>query len=144
MAYADDSLNVNRMNAKEGGAQPCMHDTIYKGKTIYMTKIVRTPTGERVKIPRGLIDVLKQRGCYVRKMKVDQMREVLAKHPDFMNEKNKLEYLLHSHGHACLFIPKFHCEINPIERCWSQAKRYTRAYCTYNNHRIKTKCCACS
>lgn len=97
-----------------------------------MTKIVRKQTGERVKIPRGLIDVLKQRGCYAPKMKVDEMREVLSKHPDFVNEKNKLENLLHSHGHACLFIPKFHCEMNPIARCWSQAKRYTRAYCTYN------------
>ena len=26
-------------------------------------------------------------------------------------------------------FPKFHCELNPIERCWSQSKRYTRAYC---------------
>ena len=30
-----------------------------------------------------------------------------------------------------LFIPKYHCELNPIERCWSQAKRYTRAHCNY-------------
>ena len=44
MAYSDDALNVNRMNAKEGGSQPCMHDTTYNGKTIYMTKIVRKPT----------------------------------------------------------------------------------------------------
>lgn len=132
MAYADDALNVNKMNAKEGGAQPCMHDTTYKGKTIYMTKIVRKPTGERVRIPRGLIDVLTQRGCYAPKMKVDEMRELLGNHPDFKNEKNKLEYFLHGQGHACLFIPKFHCETNPIERCWAQAKRYTRAYCNYN------------
>ena len=25
----------------------------------------------------------------------------------------------------------YHCEVNPIERCWFQAKRYTRAYCNY-------------
>ena len=30
-----------------------------------------------------------------------------------------------------MFIPKFHCELNPIERVWSQSKRYTRAYCDY-------------
>ena len=34
MAYADDSLNVHRMNIKEGGSQPLMHDTIYNGKHI--------------------------------------------------------------------------------------------------------------
>ena len=34
MAYADDSLNVHRMNIKEGGSQPLMHDTIYNVKHI--------------------------------------------------------------------------------------------------------------
>ena len=97
-----------------------------------MTKLARNQTGDYVRVPRGMIDVLKQRGRYHPKMKVDDMREELAKHHDFRDEKNKLEYFLHEHGHACLFIPKFHCEINPIERCWSQAKRYTRAYCSYN------------
>ena len=26
---------------------------------------------------------------------------------------------------SCTFIPKFHCELNLIERVWSQSKRYT-------------------
>ena len=34
MAYADDALNVHRMNIKEGGSQPLMHDTIYNDKHI--------------------------------------------------------------------------------------------------------------
>ena len=50
-AYADDALNVNRMNAKEGGAQSVMHDTVFQGKVIAMSKEVRKPTGERVRIP---------------------------------------------------------------------------------------------
>ena len=29
-------------------------------------------------------------------------------------------------------LPKYHCELNPVERCWAQAKRHTRAYCNYN------------
>ena len=29
------------------------------------------------------------------------------------------------------FIPKFHCEMNPIERVWGQAKRYTRAHTNF-------------
>ena len=28
-------------------------------------------------------------------------------------------------------LPKYHCELNPIERVWAQAKRYTKAYCNY-------------
>ena len=34
-------------------------------------------------------------------------------------------------GHTALFFPKFHPEINPIERVWAQSKRYTKAYCKY-------------
>ena len=30
-----------------------------------------------------------------------------------------------------IFLAKFHPELNPIESCWSQAKRYTKAYCNY-------------
>lgn len=29
-------------------------------------------------------------------------------------------------------LPKFHCELNPIERVWAQAKRYSKAYCNYS------------
>ena len=29
-------------------------------------------------------------------------------------------------------LPKFHCELNPIECVWAQAKRYSKAYCKYS------------
>ena len=41
-------------------------------------------------------------------------------------------------GHICIFFPKFHCELNPIERCWAQAKRYTRANTNYTIQRLRT------
>ena len=46
------------MNAKEGGSQPLMHDTIYNGKHILMTKVVKNPTWERVSITGGMINAL--------------------------------------------------------------------------------------
>ena len=27
-----------------------------------------------------------------------------------------------------MYYPKFHCELNPIERCWCHAKKHTRAH----------------
>ena len=133
MAFGDDALNASRMNASPGGAQPLMHDFEYQGKYVRMTREV-IQNGKKVRIACGTIEVLKQLGKYREspKMKLDEMKEILEKLPNFANEKNNLEYFLHGCGHACLFIPKYHCELNPIERCWSQAKRYTRAYCNYN------------
>ena len=40
----------------------------------------------------------------------------------------KLEEVVHSRGHICLFFPKYHCELNPIERNWCNAKRIARQY----------------
>ena len=34
-------------------------------------------------------------------------------------------------------IPKFHCELNPIERVWGQAKRYSRAYTNFTMPGLK-------
>ena len=30
-----------------------------------------------------------------------------------------------------MFIPKFHCELNPIERVWGQAKVYSRKHSNF-------------
>ena len=60
-------------------------------------------------------------------MKANDMRKALNNMTDFKYEKTKVEKYLSRRGHRVIFIPKFHCELNPIERCWGQAKRYTRS-----------------
>ena len=64
------------------------------------------------------------------------MRKEIATHSDFRDEKTKLEHFLLDQRHICIYLPKFHCELNPIERCWGQAKRYTRAYTNYTFPRL--------
>ena len=64
-------------------------------------------------------------------MKFEETRAEISSHPDFKNEKTKIKHFLNSKGYCCIFLPKFHCELNPIECCWGQAKRYTRAHCNY-------------
>ena len=34
-------------------------------------------------------------------------------------------------------LPKFHCELNPIERVWAEAKRYSKAYCKYSSKNLR-------
>ena len=122
-AYADDALIAAHMNAKPGGKQPAMRDTIWNGRPQKMVF--------NIGVPKGLIQVLRERKRYVPKMKLEEMRREITTHSDFANEKTKLEHYLQGRGHCCIMLPKFHCELNPIERCWGQAKRYTRAYANY-------------
>ena len=52
-------------------------------------------------------------------------------------KQTKLENFLCNHGYCCQFLPKYHCELNPIERCWAQAKQHSRVYCNYNIIRLR-------
>ena len=81
--------------------------------------------------PKGAALVLEERGYDTRRMKLEDMRAILADHDDFKNKKCRVDRFLSSVSHTRVFIPKFHCELNPIERVWSQSKRFTRAYCDY-------------
>ena len=36
-----------------------------------------------------------------------------------------------------MFIPKFHCELNPIERVWGQAKVYSRKHSNFTLARLR-------
>ena len=128
-AYSEDALNAAHMNAKPGGKQPCLRDTVWNGKVQRMVF--------NLGVPKGLIQVLKERGRYNGKMKLEDMRKEISTHSDFRDEKTKLEHFLNNRGHVCIMLPKFHCELNPIERCWGQAKRYTRAYTNYTFPKLR-------
>ena len=55
------------------------------------------------------------------------MRIILANHTDFSNEKTVVEHFLLDRGHFVRFIPKFHSELNPIERVWTIRKYFRKA-----------------
>jgi hypothetical protein len=50
------------------------------------------------------------------------MRKMLANQQDFKEEKPLSEIIIEKAGHKCWFLPKFHCELNPIELYWGWAK----------------------
>ena len=57
---------------------------------------------------------------------------------DFKEDKTTLlQELVESQGHVCLYLPKFHCELNPIEMCWCHAKKHTRAHCNGSIVRLR-------
>lgn len=81
--------------------------------------------------PKGMKKVLEERGVDVSRMKAKDMRMRLREMQDFKYEKTKVETFISSRGHHCIFNPKYHCELNPIERVWGYAKKYTREHCDY-------------
>lgn len=116
------------MNKSNGGRQRKQHDTVIpdtnptvelRGKVQKMT----TATGEA----KGLQQTLEERGFNVGKMRSkcspvcpfenEQccMARLLSKQPDFLNQESLLETKIKARGHLCIFLPKFHCELNPIE-----------------------------
>jgi transposase len=53
-------------------------------------------------------------------------RRVVFNLPDFAETKSLLEEECEIDGVEVLFLPKFHCELNPIEMVWGYAKRLYR------------------
>ena len=122
-AMAEDALDVAKMNVRPGGMQRVMRDGFWNGKPFPMN---------RNGVLKGLKMVLEERGVNTRGLNAEQMREILGRHTDFQNEKTRIEHFLEDKGHIVYLLPKYHCELNPIERVWAQAKRFTKAYCNYS------------
>lgn len=72
-------------------------------------------------------------------------KRLLGSQPDFRSECSALERVVESGhrelvgphgtvtvGHRCLFLPKYHCELNWIERYWGASKKYARRHCGYS------------
>ena len=59
--------------------------------------------------------------------KLADYKKALLEHPAFA-VKSKLENLAEKYGVKVIFIPKYHCELNPIEGLWFQLKYYIRKH----------------
>ena len=59
-------------------------------------------------------------------------RRVLSQQQDFREQKGQLQEEVEAANHLIIFYPKFHCELNFIERFWCVAKWYARENCAYS------------
>ena len=97
--YPPDGLNPANMNVYPGGKQAIMRDTIWDGNAQKMV----LPDGT----PKGMKMVLQERGIDVKGLNADRMREKLNEFKDFSTQKTLLG-LVHTKGHICLYLPKYH------------------------------------
>ena len=57
---------------------------------------------------------------------------MLMQEEDFKAQRNAVEELIIAAGHKVIFLPKYHPELNFIERIWGHFKRWLRSHCEYN------------
>lgn len=94
-AMAEDALDVNRMNVKPGGKQSKMHSTIWSGRVQEMC--------DSSGIPKGMKQILEERGICTDTLKADDMRKILTNHHDFLNEKPRVISFFAAGGHRAFF-----------------------------------------
>ncbi|THU99299.1 hypothetical protein K435DRAFT_818623 [Dendrothele bispora CBS 962.96] len=75
---------------------------------------------------KGMATILQERGYNVDKLKA-QCNKKFNCAPPALNCCCRLESILEKtckeRGVQVIFLPKFHCELNPIEQCWGYGKR---------------------
>ena len=80
-----------------------------------VSKIVYFDSGPNKGRSKGLREIAKELGYDLEgKKKLDDIKKILVDHPTF-KPTNKLEILRTKYGIKVIFLPKYHCELNPIE-----------------------------
>ena len=64
-------------------------------------------------------------------------KRILDYQPDFIEQKSLIQEVIENVGHLCIFLPKFHCELNFIEYFWGAVKRYLQEHCNYTFKTLK-------
>ena len=140
----DDALVANRLNIKDGGKKvKLMRDgwIVKADGTKEPFKMQKEVDGKLVQ--KGLETIAKERGMpwppepvpgiTGKDRKRRWARIALSKQPDFVAQQSssRLKEVIEGSGHLFSFLPKFHCEFNPIEMYWALLKQYTRRNCDY-------------
>ncbi|KAF8231019.1 hypothetical protein L208DRAFT_1279257, partial [Tricholoma matsutake] len=130
-----NALKAFEMNKSDGGKQHIQHDTVIPesnpvAKHQEKAQKMTLPDGR----PKGLEHVLTEQGFDVCNMHAKCvpvcpfentdccMAQLLSKQDDFINQESMLESLIKQAGHKCVFLLKFHCELDPIEMYWGWVK----------------------
>jgi hypothetical protein len=128
MSLAPDALHAFDMNKSNGGKQRKQRDTVIPMDNPHpelrgMPQRMTTEAGQA----KGLQQMLEECGFNVEKMrtkcslvcqfenKTCCMAQLLSRQDNFRSQKSQLEEMITEQGHLCIFLPKFHCELNPIE-----------------------------
>ena len=144
-AYSKDALLSSRMNLNPGGKQAKMRDGwfLQDGQKVIQPMSFPVDHPQFPGQPKGMKWVLQERGLWISSLKMkcrDKClvgsigccaKKLLEIQPDFREQHSLVQEVIESAGHLCIFLPKFHCELNFIEYFWGAIKKYLRDHCDY-------------
>ena len=127
-----------------------MHDGWYlqNGKKVIQQMNFPQNHPDHPNEPKVMKAVLTEQGLYQRlhgkcknKCELEAIsccnRRILELQPDFKEQKSFVQEVIEAAGHLCIFLPKFHCELNFIEFFWGVVKKYLRDNCDYTFATLK-------
>ena len=153
-AFAADALVAAKMNLMPGGKQPLLRDGWGHNRNQPQAMVFSQdhPDISLRGKAKGIQQVLQERGLW-RDRRADGSKfrlacpkpgcdpalngeccatALLQSQRDFQEQRGSLQEKVEAAGHSVIFYPKFHCELNFIERFWCAAKYYVRENCTYS------------
>ena len=141
---------VDRRRKKAAAAQQPEIDRVIKaGQPVPPVLLGRNKGLEIILRERGLYPAAGLKGACANAKSHSETNDcccakMLSVQPDFAAECSALQHLVETRiqmpgalmsmttlRHLCYFLPKFHCELNWIERCWGASKQYARSHCLY-------------
>ena len=145
-AVKKGSLSTARMNMTDGGKQPIITQMgwfeTFDLATNSMKKVLQQmwyPGQDGTPIAKGALRVCKERGLKgIEKMRLDDLRALLASQPDFASVKPEIQQEAERRGHILLFGPKCHPECMHVEMCWAHVKQYCRQHCGQSITALRT------
>jgi len=150
-AYSEDALLISWMNVGPGGKQAQMCDGwfIQDGQKVLQLMIFPPDhPSEHADNPKGIRNVLAERGIIypgllgkckkcIFESEACCLKCILENQPDSLAQKSLVQEVIEAAGHMCIFLPKFHCELNFIEYYWSAVKKYLREHCNFTFSTLK-------
>jgi hypothetical protein len=152
LVYPEDALVILWMNIKPSGKQAQMHDGwyIHNGQKIIQPMIYLTNHPMYPNQPKGIKVVIIECGLYQSKLwgkckskcnaeKTDCCHKQILEYQDgFKQQKSLVQETIEAAGHLCIFLLKFHCELNYIEFFWGVVKKYLCDNCNNTFKALKT------
>jgi hypothetical protein len=128
------------MNFNPAGAQSRLRDGWFinaSGQRVSQPMIFPANHPKHPNMPKGMKAVLIERGLFRAGLKMECKKpkcepdatdccatRILSLQADFQEQKSLVQEVIEDAGHLCIFLPKFHCELNFIEFFWGAIKKY--------------------